>query len=304
MSEGCAVIVPTRNRAEFLRGGLLDLIPTLRPQDELLVVDSCSDNDDTLQVGIDLGVRVVKAEVPGAAIARNLGVSLTTKPILVFTDDDTLPQPGWIDALERSFDTPEIGMVLGQVMADVDEIELAKLPFNRIGHEPQRWVGTRDPNDMGVGACMAFRREAWLSVGGMDERMGPGTRLRLAEDDDLFYRVLRQGWVGRYEPDALVLHRDWRTRWEVARYGWAVGLGTGAFVAKVARTEGLRRALPLLKRRFITDGVIYIARSAYRRWELPVIRDTLKLAGTIVGLCVGAVLPMDGGKFRRPPTAR
>ena len=298
MSEGCTVIVPTRNRPAFLRSGLEELIPTLRANDELLVVDSCSDNDDTRRVCEELGVRVVRAERPGAAIARNLGVSVTTKPILVFTDDDTRPDPRWIDVLEASYDTPEVGMVLGQVVADVEDLADANLAFNRIGFEPRRWVGTQDPNDMGVGACMSFRRTAWESVGGMDERLGTGARLRSAEDDDIFYRVLRAGWVGRYEPEALVLHRDWRTRWEVIKKAWASGMGTGGFVAKVARTEGVRSAWPMLRRRLGKEGVVAIASNIRKRWEMPAIGDSFKLAGTLVGVSVGAVLPMDGENFR------
>lgn len=301
---GCTVIVPTRNRPEFLRGGLTELLPTLRAHDELLVVDSCSDDDATRRVCDELGVRMVRADRPGAAIARNVGVAATTRPILVFTDDDTRPQSGWIDVLERSFDTPEVGMVLGQVIADVDDLSQAKLPFNRVGHEARRWVGPQDPNDMGVGACMSFRRTAWESVGGMDERLGTGARLRSAEDDDIFYRVLRAGWVGRYEPEALVLHRDWRTRGQVAKKAWASGVGTGAFVAKVARTEGVKSTGPLLRRRLLTDGVNALGRDVYRRWKSPLVYDTLKLAGTITGMCLGAVLPLDGEKFRPSSTAR
>lgn len=296
MSQGCSVIVASRNRPALLAESLTALLPTLRAGDEVVVVDSASDTDATARVAERFDVRVVRVDRKGLSLARNVGVPATTRQLVVFTDDDCRPQPGWLDVLEGAFDGPEIGFVLGRVRADVAN---ANLPFDAIDRPAQRWVGAHDPIDLGVGACMAFRREAWTSAGGVDERLGAGTRLRVAEEHDLFYRLLRAGWVGRYEPDALVLHRDWRSRWDVVRYMWGVGLGTGAFVAKVARTGSLREAAPLIRRRLVTDGIVAIGRDVGRRWEVPAVADTLKLLGTVVGLCVGAVLPLDGDQFRR-----
>jgi GT2 family glycosyltransferase len=293
--RGCSVIVATRNRPALLRECLTVLLPTLRPGDELLVVDSASDSDETRRVAEANGVRTMRVLRKGLSLARNAGVAATSRPIMVFTDDDCRPRAGWLDALEGAFDAAEVGFVVGRVRADVDD---ANLPFESSERPAQRWVGLHDPIDLGVGACMAFRREAWSSAGGVDERLGAGTRLRVAEEHDLFYRLLRAGWSGRYEPEALVLHRDWRTRWDVVRYMWGVGLGTGAFVAKVARTGGLREASPLLRRRLWTDGLVAIRRDLARRWEVPALADTLKLLGTVVGLTVGAVLPLDGELFR------
>ncbi len=295
--QGCSVIVPTRNRPDLLRGGLAAVLPTLRPEDELLVIDSASDTDQTRAVTECLDVRSVRAERRGASLARNVGVAATTKAIMVFTDDDCRPQPGWLDVLERAFDSPEVGFVLGRVRADVED---ANLPFDADARPAQRWLGVHDPIDLGVGACMAVRREAWEAVGGLDERLGTGTRLRSAEEHDLFYRLLRAGWVGCYEPNALVLHRDWRSRWEVVKYMWGVGLGTGALVAKVLRMGGAREAAPLLRRRLVTDGVQAIGHDIARRWKVPVLADALKLVGTLVGLCIGAALPLEGELFRPP----
>lgn len=273
------------------------VLPTLRPDDELLVVDSASDTGETQVVVRSLGIRVVRAERKGASLARNVGVSATSGDLIVFTDDDCRPEPGWLDVLERAFDDPRVGFVLGRVRADVEN---ANLPFDGTSGPARTWDGLHDPIDLGVGACMAFRREAWVEAGGLDERLGPGTRLRLAEEHDLFYRLLRSGWAGRYEPDALVIHRDWRTRWDVVRYMWCVGLGTGAMVAKIARTGGMGPARPLLRRRLVDDGVLAIGRDLAKHWEVPALADTFKLLGTVVGLSVGSLLPLDGEHFRRP----
>jgi GT2 family glycosyltransferase len=292
----CAVVVCTRNRPELLDQALNELVPTLRAGDELVVVDSASNSDTPRNVAERHGAPVVRAPRKGLSRARNLGVEATHNELVVFTDDDCLPQPGWLDRLAAAFDAPKVGFVLGQVRADVAD---AHLPFDAARPRPAaRFEGPTDPIELGNGACMAFRREAYVGCGGADERLGAGTRLRSAEDHDLFCRLLRAGWVGVYEPDALVLHRDWRSHREVVRYNWGVGLGTGAMVAKLTRLSGLRATRPLLRRRLLTDGVAELTRNVANRDRSAIVAHTLKLTGTLTGLAVGALLPVAGERFK------
>jgi GT2 family glycosyltransferase len=296
MSElACAVIICTRDRPELLADALDATIPTLRAGDELLVVVSASSTDGPHAVAASRDQRVVRAARKGLSRARNLGVAETTAPIVVFTDDDCRPQAGWLDHLAAGFDASEVGFVLGQVRADVDN---PHLPFDAARPRPRaRFAGATDPIELGNGACMAFRRTAWVACGGADERLGAGTRLRSAEDHDLFVRLLHHGWTGVYEPDALVLHRDWRTHREVIRYNWGVGLGTGAMVAKLWRVADAATVRPLLRRRLITDGVAELTRNLAHRDKSAIVAHTLKLSGTLAGLAVGLVLPRDGERF-------
>jgi glycosyltransferase involved in cell wall biosynthesis len=292
----CDVILCTRNRPALLAEALDAILPTLRPADSLVVVDSASDSDATREVAEARNVRVVRAERPGLSRARNLGVASTAGPVVVFTDDDCRPQPGWLEYLATPFADDQVGFVLGQVRADVHD---AHLPFDAARPRlANRFSGPTDPIELGNGACMAFRRTAWNAIGGADERLGAGTWLRSAEDHDLFCRLLHHHWIGVYEPDALVLHRDWRTHREVIRYNWGVGLGTGAMVAKLWRIAGTPTVRPLLRRRVVTDGVVELARNVAHLDKAAVAAHTLKLGGTLVGLAVGVVLPRDAERFR------
>lgn len=295
-SRRCAVIVCTRNRADMLDGGLAALTPTLRQGDELVVVDSASEDDATRLVAAAHDARLVTAPKPGLSRARNLGAASTTAEFVVFTDDDCRPEPGWLDHLMAGFDSEDVGFVLGQVRADVAD---AHLPFDAARpRDAARFAGPTDPIELGNGACMAFRRSAYEAVGGADERLGAGTALRSAEDHDLFCRLLRHHWVGVYAPDALVLHRDWRTHREVVFYNWGVGLGTGAMVAKLARLDGVSSVRALLRRRVMTDGLAELTRNVANRDRSAVVAHTLKLAGTLSGLAIGLVLPREGERFR------
>jgi hypothetical protein len=155
---------------------------------------------------------------------------------------------------------------------------------------------------MGHGASMAFRREALSAVGGFDERLGAGVALRGSEDKDVFWRLLRAGWVGVYEPEVVVTHRQWRTRTEVVRTNYGYGLGAGAFAAKVIRLEGAA-GWRMLRDRLWAHGVRSAVRAGRARYEQGVLDSLASAAGVAVGSVRGAVIPLDGERFRvRPRT--
>ena len=210
---------------------------------------------------------------------------------------DCRAQPGWLDRLVDGFADQRVGFVLGAVRADVAD---AHLPFDaaRPARPRTRFAGPTDPIEMGNGACMAFRRVAYVGCGGADERLGAGTRLQSAEDHDLFCRLLHHEWVGVYEPDALVLHRDWRTHRQVVRYNWGVGLGTGAMVGKLWRVANTKTVAPLLRRRLMRDGLVELTRNVGQRDKSAIVAHTLKLGGTLAGLGAGLLLRRDGERFR------
>src|SRR5438445_4508090 len=106
-----AVVVATFNRAGFLP----DLVAALEAQTldptafEVVIADNGS-VDDTPEVlarltaGTSMRLRAIRIDVNrGPAPARNAAAAHSRAPLLVFTDDDCLPTPGWLAAVERSF---------------------------------------------------------------------------------------------------------------------------------------------------------------------------------------------------------
>ena len=82
---------------------------------------------------------------------------------------------------------------------------------------------------------MALWRETFAEMGPFDERLGPGSRFRNAEDNDYCYRLLAAGYRILYEPRAVLHHLAWRTQREYLPLRWDYGYGQGAFLAKHAR---------------------------------------------------------------------
>jgi glycosyltransferase involved in cell wall biosynthesis len=232
---GVAVVVSTRDRPELLRDLLPGLIDAQRGGAEVVVVDSASRGPETQLLAVQSGLRVVRCDLPGASRARNAGVAATAAPVIVMTDDDCRPRAGWLSALESAFGDPTVGFATGRVLPGAGSGR-AMSPMDRT--EPATWRPGDDVDDMGHGACVAFRRTAFAAVGGFDEVLGAGGPLHASEEKDVFWRMLQAGWEGRFVPDAVVEHAAWRGQREALRNGYRYGIGMGARIAKVARIEG------------------------------------------------------------------
>jgi hypothetical protein len=150
---------------------------------------------------------------------------------------------------------------------------------------------------MGHGANMAVQRTAFDAVGGFDEGMGPATRLAAAEDQDLFWRLLRDGWCGAYDPRAVVVHQQWRGTGGSLRTIYRYGVGAGALAVKMARLDG-RSGRTLLRRRLVEEGVQEAARELFRGHEAATVHAVVKVAGVVVGGVRAARAPLAGSQYR------
>jgi GT2 family glycosyltransferase len=188
-----AVVVATRNRAALLER----LVSALRAQDgvdhvEIVIVDDAS-TDDTTDVLRRLGVNYLRLpKRSGPAAARNAGWRASTAPVVAFTDDDCVPQPGWLAALVRGLRDADLAQ--GCTRPDPGQAHLEG-PFSRT-LEVTAETGYYQTCNMG------YRREVIERLGGFDERFRHPT----GEDTDVAWRAIAGGARTVFVPDAVVHH--------------------------------------------------------------------------------------------------
>jgi glycosyltransferase involved in cell wall biosynthesis len=206
-----SVVVATFNRA-----ALLDrLVDALRAQTgiesyEVVVVDDGS-TDETPEVlrSLDQGwpaLRSIRLDHnQGPAAARNAGWRHATGAIVAFTDDDCIPQPGWLAALVDNSDAADI--VQGRTEGNPTQQRDGWFSWS-----PQ----TLEPNGTYETCNIAYRRQLLVDVGGFDEsfrarvhksrRRGGYVSPVWGEDTDLAVRSLDSGATFGFADGAVVWH--------------------------------------------------------------------------------------------------
>src|ERR1700728_3996070 len=196
------VVVATRDRPLLLTEPLTAIRRSLRVDDRLVVVDSASRDQRVRAVAESSGAAVLRCDLPGACLARNMGLRAASTQVVAFTDDDCLPAPDWVSAVSAAFAAhPSAAFVTGRLT--VDEPISGRMQLGLSIHDvavPVAIDAGSDVSKIGHGANMAWRRQDLQTLGGFDEGLGPGTRLLAAEDHDLFWRALQAGMTGSYDP--------------------------------------------------------------------------------------------------------
>lgn len=198
-----SVIVCTYNRVESLR----DTLRALKAQQtdagrewEVIVVDNNS-KDDTRQVISEFQrewplLRYEFQGKQGLSYARNHGIGAAHGNILLFTDDDVLPEPNWMEVTLAGLEKYRAD-ACGGYIAPIWEVPPPDwLTARFYGFLAVRTDRTDDyditsSSQAPFGANMAFRQEVFKKVGGFDTRRGrKGNVLASGEDGELFERIL------------------------------------------------------------------------------------------------------------------
>jgi glycosyltransferase involved in cell wall biosynthesis len=219
-----SVIICTRNRATGLKRTLETLERNRVPpgwQIEVTVVDNAS-TDGTAQMLRDARIRngtldYVHEAKPGLSNARNAGLARARGEIILFTDDDVLLDPDWMERLASPLANGICDAVTGQVTLAEHLIRPWMGPMHRL------WLACSDdvPLHEGgrelIGANMGFRRPVLERVPAFDPELGAGA-LGLAEETLFGWQLSRAGFKIEYVPSARLVHELDASR--LRRDGW------------------------------------------------------------------------------------
>ncbi|MEW6319598.1 MAG: glycosyltransferase family 2 protein [Acidobacteriota bacterium] len=208
-----SVVVINFNGRHHLRGCFEALEAQEGVAFETILVDNASADGSVDFVRTHFPrVRVVAlAENLGFAGGNNRGAEAARASTLVFLNNDTRVQPGWLAALVRALDArPGTAMVASRIvyMDDPRVLDSAGDAMTRAGGAFK--IGHGAPADGYLhakevfGACGAsflIRRDVFVEAGGFDEDF-----FVCHEDVDLSYRVRLLGHACVYVPDSVVHH--------------------------------------------------------------------------------------------------
>ncbi|HVV75160.1 MAG TPA: glycosyltransferase family A protein [Mycobacteriales bacterium] len=288
MRAALSVVVPTRDRPELLQRCLAALLSELTDIDEIVVADSASQDAAAVTAAAQrAGARVVRCDRPGASLARNAGWRAATHDLVAFVDDDVRVKSGWSAGLVNAFDDPDVVFVTGRVVVPAGQ-EAAERPVAITSRSESEVLHGGLSGDLGASANLGVRRRALESVDGFDETLGPGSWAASAEDLDLFDRLFREGYAGRFEPTAVAEHDQWRSRPQLVRLDWRYGKGMGVRIARLARWDR-PRARRLLREAVIEQGVRPVMDDLRHGYEFGAITVATRTLATVLGLAVGTI---------------
>ena len=203
MPAVASIVVPTRNRADYLRVCLDSLAAqgTDAPF-EVIVADDGS-TDETAAVAEQAGAQLVHTLARGPNAARNAGLRAAEGDLVVFVDDDIDAPPGWLVAyLDGAESHPDADAFGGPIRARFE----GRAPRS-CGREPAP-ITTLDlgPEDREAdfvwGANMAIRRRAFNRLGPFDEELP-----QFGEEEEWLTRLRDGGGRVVYLADAQLDHR-------------------------------------------------------------------------------------------------
>lgn len=223
-SPAISIIVPTRNRCESLRRTLDALknqtLPALT-MEVLVVLDECTDDTKSMLEGYqtDFSLRTFTLDSRrGPAVARNFGARSACGALLLFLDDDVVPDPhlvqAHIDAHLRNPHSVVLGPYRPILRQGADCFRLMQFMWWNDKFMSLQQYGRRFSYTDILSGNLSIETRRFRELGGFDERF-PAAH----EDYELGIRLIKAGLnvvvdrhatARHYEHEHMTIERSFR----------------------------------------------------------------------------------------------
>ena len=223
MEKGVAIVV-AHNSGSHVE----DCLAAIPSGWEILLIDNGSELGTACRgESQDRPVKYIRnQENLGFAGAINQGVALTTTPVVVALNPDAVAASNSLDELAKALAKPGVGAAGGLLLgsdgrpqkgfvvrrfptlaSSLSEVLLLNRlwpsnPWNSRYRCLDFDYGVAQEIEQPAGAALAFRRQAWESIGGFDEQFYPVW----FEDVDFCRRLRQSGWKNEFCPQSVFQH--------------------------------------------------------------------------------------------------
>lgn len=212
----CSILIPVYGKWAHTYSCLASVLRhTQGVAYEVIVLDDESPDETPRLAEVVAGVRFVR-QPRNLGFLRNCneGARHARGETLLFLNNDTCVEPGWLEALHAALDEdPRVGLVGARLVGADGRLQEAG---GIVWHDGSGWnygrnqdpsrpeYGYRKEADYCSGACILIPAALWRQLGGFDERFAPA----YYEDTDLAFAVRAAGRSCVYQPRAVVVHLE------------------------------------------------------------------------------------------------
>lgn len=204
MPTEISIIIPTYGREQVLVDTLEALLKLIEPADEIIVVDQTPVHEPEVHRRLEFwsenaAMRWLKQAEPSIPKAMNRGALEARAELLLFLDDDIVPDANLLDAHREAHGARRGDIIAGRVLQ----------PWHESDHDSDPFTLTiGELKDEFMGGNFSIRREQLHALGGFDENFR-GAAFRF--EREFADRLLVSGGRIWYEPAALIRHLHYQS---------------------------------------------------------------------------------------------
>jgi len=201
---GISVIIPTYGREEVLLDTIDYLLKTEPPPSEILVIDQTPVHEPATAERLERltasgAMNRICLDRPSITHAMNVGLLEARNDIVLFLDDDIIPDKGLVAAHARDHEEPGVTIVAGRVLQPWEEGVPADdgAGLFRFSSVKRQWISEL------MGGNFSIKRRTALQIGGFDENF---VRVAYRFEAEFAERALAAGERILFEPEAGIRH--------------------------------------------------------------------------------------------------
>jgi peptidoglycan-N-acetylglucosamine deacetylase len=198
-----SVIIPAYNEEKVIVKTINSLFQSVRNGFDIIVVNDASEDGTAVVVEKEFGnnsrVKLFSIEKSGKSGALNFGISKSDADIIITLDADTIFRWDTIKRLVPRFNDPRVGAAAGNVLVGNQKNLMTRwqaLEYITNQNFDRRTFELVNAITVVPGSVGAWRKKAIIEAGGFSSST-------LAEDADLTFSIIRNGYKVVYEENAV-----------------------------------------------------------------------------------------------------